>query len=284
MAGPPSAPPIGISVQTRSHAEMVSITASVAACVPPSFNGICHVFCTHTTAGLTINENADPDVAHDLLSELNRLVPWRNPAFRHAEGNSAAHVKASLMGAALAVPVADGHLALGVWQGLYLCEFDGPRTRTVLVQFAPAAGQQPLGSARMIIGIGTDILETERMRSAIQRHGERFLAHVFTPEEVAGAPAGAARDAYFAARWAAKEAVAKALGTGIGTDCAWTDVTVRRGPSGEPLVELSGCALATARRRGIGCIHLSISHERNLATATAVAERQDPASCLCNSN
>lgn len=135
----------------------------------------------------------------------------------------------------------------------------------------------------MIIGIGTDILETERMRSAIQRHGERFLAHVFTPAEVAGAPAGAARDAYFAARWAAKEAVAKALGTGIGTDCAWTDVTVRRGPSGEPLVELSGCALATARRRGIGCIHLSISHERNLATATAVAERQDPPACLRNS-
>jgi len=125
----------------------------------------------------------------------------------------------------------------------------------------------------MIIGIGTDILETERMRSAIRRHGDRFLLHVFTPEEVSSAPVGAGRDAYFAARWAAKEAVAKALGTGIGADCAWTDVTVRRGPAGEPLVDLGGCALVTARRRGIDRIHLSISHERNLAAATALAER-----------
>ena len=125
----------------------------------------------------------------------------------------------------------------------------------------------------MITGIGTDILETERMRSAIQRHGDRFLLHVFTPEEVSSAPSGPARDAYFAARWAAKEAVAKALGTGIGGDCAWTDITVRRGLAGEPLVHLSGCALNTARRRGIERIHLSLSHERNLAAAVAVAER-----------
>ena len=125
----------------------------------------------------------------------------------------------------------------------------------------------------MIAGIGTDVIETERMRSAITRHGDRFLTPVFTSDEIAGAPTGPARDAYFAARWAAKEAVSKALGTGIGTECAWTDVTVRRGPAGEPLVDLSGAARCSARRRGIGRIHVSLSHERNLAVAMAVAER-----------
>lgn len=125
----------------------------------------------------------------------------------------------------------------------------------------------------MIAGIGTDVIETERMRSAILRYGDRFVSHVFTPAEIDGAPAGPARDAYFAARWAVKEAVSKALGTGIGTDCAWTDVTVRRGPAGEPLVDLSGAAACTARRRGIDRIHVSLSHERNLAAAMAVAEQ-----------
>jgi holo-[acyl-carrier protein] synthase len=125
----------------------------------------------------------------------------------------------------------------------------------------------------MIAGIGTDVIETERMRSAILRHGDHFLAHVFTPAEIAAAPVGPARDPYFAARWAAKEAVAKALGTGIGADCAWTDIAVSRGPAGEPLVELSGAARATARRRGIGRIHISLSHERNLAAAMVVAEQ-----------
>lgn len=124
----------------------------------------------------------------------------------------------------------------------------------------------------MIAGIGTDVIETERMRQAILRHGDRFLGHVFTPAEINDAPSGPARDAYFAARWAVKEAVSKALGTGIGTECAWTDIAVRRGPAGEPLVDLSGAACATARRRGIDRIHVSLSHERNLAAATAVAE------------
>jgi holo-[acyl-carrier protein] synthase len=128
----------------------------------------------------------------------------------------------------------------------------------------------------MIAGIGTDVIETERMRSAILRHGDRFLSHVFTAAEIAAAPSGPARDAYFAARWAVKEAVAKALGTGIGTDCAWTDVTVRRGSAGEPLVDLSGAAHCTALRRGIGRIHVSLSHERNLAAAMAVAESPPP--------
>ncbi len=95
-------------------------------------NGLCTVFVPHTTAGVTINENADPDVAADILAFLAEMVP-RNWRFRHAEGNSDAHLKASLMGASVQVPVAGGRLSLGTWQGLYLAEFDGPRTRKVHV-------------------------------------------------------------------------------------------------------------------------------------------------------
>lgn len=128
----------------------------------------------------------------------------------------------------------------------------------------------------MIVGVGTDIIETHRLRSAIERYGEHFLTHAFTAEEIAGAPQGAGRDAYFAARWAAKEAVSKALGTGIGIDCAWTDITIRKGPAGEPLAELAGAARRTAARRHIDRLHISLSHERNLAAAVAVAESLAP--------
>ncbi|MBN2449102.1 MAG: holo-ACP synthase [Lentisphaeria bacterium] len=128
----------------------------------------------------------------------------------------------------------------------------------------------------MIVGIGTDIIETDRMRLAIQRHGERFLHYIFTPAEIERAPDAPARDSYFAARWAVKEAVAKALGTGIGAECAWTDIDVTRGNAGEPLVQLQGAAAETARRRRIQRIHVSLSHERNLAAATAVAETSPP--------
>jgi secondary thiamine-phosphate synthase enzyme len=131
--------PVTLDLQTRSHTELVNLTDRLAAALPPGFTGLCHVFCLHTTAGLTVNENADPDVVHDLLAELERLVPWNNPRFRHSEGNSAAHVKASLMGAALTIPAADGKLRLGTWQAVYFCEFDGPRQRRVLVHWGPAA-------------------------------------------------------------------------------------------------------------------------------------------------
>lgn len=94
--------------------------------------GICQIFVPHTTAGLTINENADPDVRADLLLALNRMVP--DLSYRHGEGNSPAHVKSSLMGCSLTVPIAGGELLLGTWQGIYLCEFDGPRRREVIVQ------------------------------------------------------------------------------------------------------------------------------------------------------
>jgi len=128
-----------VKIETTRHTEMVDITTEVRRCIPEGFNGACLVFCLHTTAGLTINENADPDVVHDLLAELDRLAPWRNPAFRHVEGNSAAHLKATLCGSSLLAPVENGRLALGTWQALYFCEFDGPRSRRVAVQLLPGA-------------------------------------------------------------------------------------------------------------------------------------------------
>ena len=95
-------------------------------------DGVVTVFIPHTTCGVTINENADPDVVIDMLAALERMVPWE-AGYRHGEGNSAAHVKASLMGFSVQVPVADGRLQLGTWQGIYLCEFDGPRVREVRI-------------------------------------------------------------------------------------------------------------------------------------------------------
>lgn len=95
-------------------------------------NGLCQIFVPHTTAGVTINENADPDVVTDMLAALKQMVP-RLP-YRHCEGNSPAHVKSSLVGCSLTVPIAEGRLCLGTWQGIYFCEFDGPRTRNVWVQ------------------------------------------------------------------------------------------------------------------------------------------------------
>ncbi len=122
------------SVQTRQHTEFVDITSEVQAAVAALGirNGAATVFVPHTTAGVTINENAYPSVVADMQKALERAVPWRG-GYEHAEGNAAAHVKASLMGASARVPVADGRLRLGTWQGIYLCEFDGPRTRDVWV-------------------------------------------------------------------------------------------------------------------------------------------------------
>lgn len=93
--------------------------------------GICVVFCPHTTAGITLNENADPDVVHDLLLGLDSVFPEDN-RYLHAEGNSTAHLKASAMGSSVTVPISRGNLVLGVWQHIYFCEFDGPRQRTFL--------------------------------------------------------------------------------------------------------------------------------------------------------
>ena len=125
-----------INIKTARTNELIDITAELTKMIPAGFqNGLCHLFCLHTTAGLTINENADPSVRSDLLAALDHLVPRESALYTHSEGNSAAHVKASLMGSALTVPVAEGDLALGTWQGIYFCEFDGPRSRRVLVCF-----------------------------------------------------------------------------------------------------------------------------------------------------
>jgi secondary thiamine-phosphate synthase enzyme len=117
-------------VNTQRHTEFVPVTCHVQTAVTEMGirDGVVTVFVPHTTAGVTINENADPDVAADMASALDRMVPWNGP-YRHGEGNSAAHVKASLMGSSVRVPVQNGRLHLGTWQGIYVCEFDGPRTR-----------------------------------------------------------------------------------------------------------------------------------------------------------
>lgn len=123
-------------VKTRSRNEMVEITDQVRSVVRASGvrEGLCVVYCPHTTAAITINENADPDVVHDLLLWYSRTVPHQQSGFRHAEGNSDSHIKSTLVGPSVTVIVNGGEPVLGRWQGIYFCEFDGPRTRTVQVQ------------------------------------------------------------------------------------------------------------------------------------------------------
>ncbi len=122
-----------LSVQTHRRNEMVDITAEVAATVAKCSvdTGTATVFCPHTTAGITINENADPDVPHDILLTLEELFPQHRAGYRHNEGNSDAHVKSSLVGASETIFIQNGQLTLGTWQGVYFCEFDGPRSRHV---------------------------------------------------------------------------------------------------------------------------------------------------------
>lgn len=123
------------SVKTNARFEMVDITHRVSAVVRESkvTSGVCHVFVPHTTAAVTINENADPSVPRDILAELDKVVPL-NDNYHHMEGNAAAHIKASLVGSSETVFVDKGELVLGTWQSLFFCEFDGPRTRRVLVE------------------------------------------------------------------------------------------------------------------------------------------------------
>jgi secondary thiamine-phosphate synthase enzyme len=124
-----------LSVRTARRTEMVDITGQIQELVRDSGveEGVCHIFEAHTTAGLTINENADPSVQSDILMVLNKIISDKE-AYRHLEGNSPAHLKASLMGPQLTVLVTNGRLLLGTWQGIFLCEFDGPRTRKVYIK------------------------------------------------------------------------------------------------------------------------------------------------------
>jgi secondary thiamine-phosphate synthase enzyme len=156
-----------IKVNSSLREEMIEITGRVEECIPSESSGICVVFVQHTTCGVTVNENADPDVQTDMMGFLRRLIPQfptkeNHPAdeassplqrpprsqmlrrgprfrkegsfFRHAEENSDAHIKSSLVGASVTIPFENGRLSLGRWQGVYLCEFDGPRERKVVVQ------------------------------------------------------------------------------------------------------------------------------------------------------
>jgi secondary thiamine-phosphate synthase enzyme len=126
------------NVRTNARSEMIDITGRIRALLKESKirSGICHVFVPHTTAAVTINENADPDVPRDILMELDKIVPL-NDHYRHGEGNSAAHIKSSIVGASEMIFVDDGELVLGTWQSVFFCEFDGPRTRKVIVRLTP---------------------------------------------------------------------------------------------------------------------------------------------------
>ena len=127
--------PTTLEVRTGSKTELIDLTARVQKVVSESgvSEGLCHVFVPHTTAGVTINENADPSVKADILMVLNKIISDKEP-YRHSEGNSPAHIKATLTGPQLTVFVSGGRLVLGTWQAIYFCEFDGPRNRKVHIK------------------------------------------------------------------------------------------------------------------------------------------------------
>jgi secondary thiamine-phosphate synthase enzyme len=127
--------PAIVNVKTRARTEMVDITSMVQAEISKSgvTEGICTVFVPHTTAGVTINEGADPDVCQDVIAKFSQLVP-PNDGYRHSEGNSDSHIKASLVGSSVSVLVEGGRMLLGTWQKIFFCEFDGPRSRKVFVK------------------------------------------------------------------------------------------------------------------------------------------------------
>ena len=124
------------TIQTNKRDQMIDVTDKVQEVVDQSGmkGSVVVVYCPHTTAGITINENADPDVKRDMLRRFDEVYPWHHELDRHMEGNTAAHMKASTVGASQHVIVTEGRLLLGTWQGIYFCEFDGPRTRTFYVK------------------------------------------------------------------------------------------------------------------------------------------------------
>src|SRR5262250_3130776 len=120
-----------IKVRSKVREEMIDITREIEGHLDKDNDGICVAFVQHTTCGITVNENADPDVQTDMLGFLQRLIPQHEPHFKHGEQNSDAHIKSSLVGSSVTVPYEKGELLLGRWQAVYLCEFDGPRERKV---------------------------------------------------------------------------------------------------------------------------------------------------------
>jgi secondary thiamine-phosphate synthase enzyme len=127
-----------IAVKTTRRTELVDITREVARAVSDSGvrSGVCHIYVPHTTAGVTINENDDPEVSRDIEAALDKLVP-RGAGYRHLEGNADSHIKSTLTGVSRSIPVESGRLALGRWQAVFFCEFDGPRQREVIVKVVP---------------------------------------------------------------------------------------------------------------------------------------------------
>lgn len=124
-----------LSVKTHTKTELIDISADVKSIVKQSGidQGVCMLYVPHTTAGITINESADPSVQSDVLMVLNQIVPWKAD-YRHLEGNSPAHVKSTLVGPSELIAIENGNLVFGTWQGIFFCEFDGPRTRKVHVR------------------------------------------------------------------------------------------------------------------------------------------------------
>jgi len=124
-----------INIKTSKRIDLIDITEEIQNIVTKSKvnNGICFIFCPHTTAGLTINENADPSVRRDIINALNKLVP-EGAGYSHSEGNADSHIKSSLFGSSLTIFIEGGQLALGTWQGIYFCEGDGPRSREIWVK------------------------------------------------------------------------------------------------------------------------------------------------------
>jgi secondary thiamine-phosphate synthase enzyme len=128
-----------IVIQTTGHTEMIEITKEIAETILKSNvkSGVCTIFVPHTTAGITINENADPAVREDILNILEKLIP-RSERYSHAEGNAPAHIKSSIFGHSLSIIIENNKPVLGAWQGIFFCELDGPRSRTIYLQITPA--------------------------------------------------------------------------------------------------------------------------------------------------
>jgi len=126
-----------ISIRTKNKIEFIDITANIEEIVKNSkiSDGLCNIFIPHTTCAITINENRDPSVKSDIINELNEIVPYEG-GYNHAEGNAAAHIKSSMMGFSESIFIENASLVLGTWQGIYLCEFDGPRTRKIIIKIS----------------------------------------------------------------------------------------------------------------------------------------------------
>ncbi|MFC1924493.1 secondary thiamine-phosphate synthase enzyme YjbQ [Chloroflexota bacterium] len=127
-----------IAIKTRSKVDLQEITPEIKKVVQSSGvqSGVCYLFVPHTTAGVTVNEHADPSVAQDIITQLDAVIP-QHKRYRHMEGNSPAHIKASLVGSSVTLLIEDGRLVLGTWQGIFFCEFDGPRNRSRLIKVTP---------------------------------------------------------------------------------------------------------------------------------------------------